>query len=571
MNIEEMYKLWVEKAYENKDLSEELKKIENDEKEKYERFYKNLEFGTAGLRGIMAAGTNRMNIYTVRRATKGLADYLNSKYKNGAVAVSYDSRNNSEIFAIETAKVLASNGIKVYISHELQPTPVLSFCVRELKCQAGVMITASHNPAEYNGYKCYSEDGCQMTDTEANEVYGYIEKVDMFGDTYDETFEELLNSGKISFIEDCVYDKYVDCVLSQRLNLDVFKNCDLNVTYTPLNGAGNKLVKKVLNIAGVKKLSVVKEQENPDGDFPTCRYPNPEMSEALKLAIDLAKKENSDVLISTDPDSDRIGVGVRHGNEYKILSGNEIGILLLNYILESRKSKGDIPKNGIVVKTIVSSPMIDVIAEGYGCRTINVLTGFKYIGKEILKLENTNDVKRYLFGFEESHGYLVGTYVRDKDGVVANMLFCEMAAYYKNKNKNLVDVLNELYEKYGFYYNENLSFQFEGSSGIAKMQSIMDGLRNSQPKTIGGLEVLKIEDYLNSKILNVKSGEEEKLNLPKSNVLKYRLENDNILIIRPSGTEPKIKVYIQTNGKSLQEAKKIYTAIQKDASKFLNV
>lgn len=568
MNIEKLYQLWVQKVCCDKSLLNELKGIQNSEEEKYERFYKDLEFGTAGLRGIMGAGANRMNIYTVRRATKGFANYLISKYKMASVAISYDSRNLSEQFAIETARVLASSGLKVYISSEIQPTPVLSFCVRRLKCQAGVMITASHNPAEYNGYKCYGEDGCQITSEEANQIYECIEKVDMFGCDDIEGFEELFNAGKISFVDDKVYDEYLNCVLAQRLNLDIFDKCDLDVTYTPLNGTGNKLVKKALNLLGVNKLSVVKEQELPNGDFPTCKYPNPEMPQALELAIKVAEKEESDLVIATDPDSDRIGVGVRSYGKYRLLSGNEIGILLLNYILESMKKNNSIPKDAVVIKTIVSSPMIDVICKDYGCNVINVMTGFKYIGKEILKLEKQNQIDKYLFGFEESHGYLVGTYVRDKDGVVASMLVCEMAAYYKTSNQNLIDVLNGLYDKYGFYYDKNLNFQFDGSAGITKMQSIMDNIRDRKLSVVGNMKVSRVEDYLKSKILNLQSDSKQSIDLPKSNVLRYVLEKNNIVIIRPSGTEPKIKVYIQTNGRSTEEAKSVYACIESDIKKF---
>ncbi len=548
LDIENLYKLWNEKAIGDSELISELKNIEKSAQEKYERFYKSLEFGTAGLRGIIGVGSNRMNIYTVRRATQGLSNYLRINSENLSVAISFDSRKNSQRFAQEAASVLAANDIKVYITKELQPTPVLSFCVRELRCSAGIMITASHNPAEYNGYKCYDSSGCQITDNFAEKVYNEIEKIDYFNDVKICDFNQAVIDGKIEFINNNIFDNYVECVLSQRLNTEYCKKRDISVVYTPLNGTGNKLVNRVLKSIGVSNLHIVKEQENPDENFITCKYPNPETKEALSLAIELAKNTNSDLIIATDPDSDRIGLGVRYNSEYRLLTGNEIGVLFLNYILESRKKNKNLPSNPVVVKTIVSTSMIDSIAKEYGCNVINVLTGFKYIGSEILKLEEAGRLDDYVFGFEESHGYLIGTYARDKDAVVASMLACEMVSYYKDRDKNLIDILNELYEKYGYHYNKNLSFQFEGSVGMEKMKNIMESLRNSCIKSVGKLSVISIDDYLKSISLNLGDNKTKGINLPKSDVLAYNLESDNKVIIRPSGTEPKIKVYIMACG-----------------------
>ena len=570
MSYNELYNLWLQNVKDDNILSE-LKNICNDDSEIYERFYKDLEFGTAGLRGIIGAGTNRMNIYTVRRTTQGLADYLNENYKEASVAIAYDSRNKSDLFAKESACVLAANGIKTYITKELQPTPVLSFAVRNLGCKSGIMITASHNPAKYNGYKCYGDDGCQMTEHAANNVYNKIQKVDIFSGVKTLTFEEGIKIGKIVYIEDDLYNRYLENVMAQSINKDVCKESELKVVYTPLNGAGNKLVRKVLSNIGVKNVQVVKEQEYPDGNFPTCTYPNPEFKEALSLALDLAKNVDADLVLATDPDSDRVGIAVKESNSYRLLSGNEVGIILLNYILSNRKSLGTLPNNPVAVKTIVSSKMIDVIAKAYKCELRDVLTGFKYIGEQILNLEKDGEENRFIFGFEESYGYLVGTYVRDKDAVVASMLICEMAEYYRKQGKTLSDVINELYNEYGFYQNTTLSYNFEGSAGMEKMQKIMDSLRNEHLTNIASMKVEKINDYKESISIDKRTGNIDKIDLPKSNVISYELEGGSGAIVRPSGTEPKIKIYVTSVGENIEKSKAKTKDIISDMEKILNL
>ena len=555
MDIKASYNAWLDNAGEDTDLIEELKNIRGNDDEIYERFYTELKFGTAGLRGIIGAGTNRMNIYTVRRATQGLADFLNKKYEKPSVAISYDSRIKADLFAKEAARVLAANGVKAYISTELQPTPVVSFAVRELKTQAGIMVTASHNPAKYNGYKCYGSDGCQMTDINANAVFEEIDNVQYFnGDIKLIDFEEGINSGLIEWISDDVYEAFLKNVQSQSVNPNVCKGSGLKVVYTPLNGAGNKLVRKILDRIGVEDVIVVSEQENPDGNFTTCPYPNPEIREALDLGLKLCEKEQPDLLLATDPDSDRVGIAVKIENGYRLMSGNETGIMLLNYLLDSRKRKGTLPQRPVAVKTIVTSKLVDRVCEKYGCELKNVLTGFKYIGEQILLLEQKHEENRYIFGFEESYGYLAGTYVRDKDAVVASMLICEMAAYYRTQGKSLNDVMNELYDEFGYYLNTTKAFEFEGSAGMQKMSDIMSALRNSHPAEIAGFKVINYSDYLNSYSKDIVSGTEEVIDLPKSNVLSYSLEGGGAVIVRPSGTEPKIKVYITSVGKSAEDA-----------------
>ena len=558
MSITESFKLWLNNADADKDLIEELKSIENNEKEIYERFYTELKFGTAGLRGIIGAGTNRMNVYTVRRATQGLANFLNKIYENPTVAISHDSRIKADLFAREAASVLAANGIKAYISSELEPTPVVSFAVRELKTQAGIMVTASHNPSAYNGYKCYGSDGCQMTDVNANAVFDEIQKVDYFnGDIKYISFDEGVSSGMIEIISDSTYESYLERVQEQSINPGICKGSGLKVVYSPLNGAGNKLVREILRRNGLEDIIIVKEQENPDGNFPTCPYPNPEMKEALALGLELCKKEGADLLLATDPDSDRVGIAVKTENGYRLMTGNETGIMLLNYILSTRKEKGTLPEAPVAVKTVVTSKLVDKVCEKYGCDLKVVLTGFKYIGEQILLLEQKNQQDRYVFGFEESYGYLAGSYVRDKDAVVASMLICEMAAYYRKQNKSLNEVMNELYDEFGYYYNKTEAFEFAGSEGMKKMGEIMASIRSSHPTELAGFKVTAYSDYLESYSMDVVSGKREVMDLPKSNVLAYSLEGGGAVIVRPSGTEPKIKVYITAVGKSEEDAVEI--------------
>ena len=558
MEINELYKLWCEKATDDPDLTAELSKIENDEEGINDRFYKELEFGTGGLRGVIGAGTNRMNIYTVRRATQGFADYINEAYKDPSVAVSYDSRIKSETFAKAAAGVFAANGIHVHIYKQLMPTPMLSFAVRELDCQAGVMVTASHNPSKYNGYKAYGADGCQLSVEESEKVIDKVNRLDMFSGVKSMPFEEAVSSGMADYIDDSVIEKFYDHVLAEGLNTELIKDSGLKVVYTPLNGTGNIPVRHILDKIGVKDVTVVPEQENPDGNFTTCPYPNPEVREALEYGLRLCEKVKPDLLLATDPDCDRVGIAVPDpdGN-YVLFSGNEVGAMLLEYICSERTRQDKMPKSPVTVKTIVTTDIIKKIAENYGVEVIEVLTGFKFIGEQIGILEKNNEESRYVFGYEESYGYLSGTYVRDKDAVNASMLICEMAAFYRTKGITLLQARENMYKKYGVFCHKQQSFVFEGSAGMKKMASIMDDLRNNKPEEIGGLKVVRFSDYVKSVSIDINTGEETKITLPKSNVLVFNLENDAGVIIRPSGTEPKIKVYYTSTGETHEKAEEV--------------
>lgn len=547
------YELWCEKATKDQDIIDELKSMNGNDELISDAFYRDLEFGTAGLRGVIGAGTNRMNIYTVGQATQGLAAYINSVTADGKVAIAYDSRIKSDVFAKAAAAIFAANGIKVYIYKELMPTPMLSFAVRYLKCDAGVVVTASHNPAKYNGYKAYGADGCQLGPEVADYVLSIMEKLDVFEDVKTTDFATALNEGKIEYIDESVIEAYLTAVEKQRVSFDTDLS-NLKVVYTPLHGSGNKPVRSILSRIGLKNLTVVSEQELPDGNFPTAPYPNPEIRQAFECALKLAKTVNPDLLLATDPDSDRVGIAIRLDDDYKLLSGNDVGALLLNYILDRRTANGTMPKNPIAVKTIVSTEICAKIADYYGCRLINVLTGFKFIGEQITLLEKSGEQDRYVFGFEESYGYLAGDHVRDKDAVVASMLICEMTAYYKNLGKTLNDVLEELYDKFGYYYCKQKSFVCEGQSGMERISTIMEDLHNSAPDFIDGEKVVKINDYSKSVSTDTVSGEKTVIDLPKSNVISYFLENGSSLIVRPSGTEPKIKLYIGAVGKTAYDA-----------------
>ncbi len=572
MNYLDLYSQWLEKATDDPALQEELENISSDDKEIYERFYTQLTFGTAGLRGVLGAGTNRMNIYVVRQATQGLANYVLKQFGGGAVAISHDSRNNASLFMNEAARVLAANGIKVYITKELEPTPVLSYLVRHFSCKAGIMITASHNPAAYNGYKAYGEDGCQMTDTSAGIVYDEICSIDMFDGVKLCDLDEAVKSGIIEYVDDSVYTEYLAEVKKQQINPGVAKNADLSVVYTPLNGTGNKLVRRVLSEIGVENVSIVKEQELPDGNFTTCPFPNPEIKEALELGLKLCDEIKPDLLLATDPDADRVGIAVpEEDGSYRLITGNETGIMLTDYILKCRKEAGTLPEGAVVVKTIVSTKLIERICEKYGAEMKDVLTGFKYIGEVILGLEEKNEENKYIFGFEESYGYLAGTYVRDKDAVVASMLIAEMAAYYKKQGKTLTQVIDSLYEEYGYYYNKTLNFYFEGAEGMQKMKELMDTLRVGAPKEIAGYDVCGIRDYLLSESTDLLTGNKTTLDLPKSNVLSYNLEGGNAAIVRPSGTEPKIKLYLTSVGKDKNNALEIMDQLEASTKKLLGV
>lgn len=541
MSTSELYSLWLKNATDDPDIIEELKSIDGKDEEIYDRFYRELEFGTAGLRGVIGAGTNRMNIYTVRRATQGLAQYVLGE-GGSKVAIAYDSRIKSTLFAREAARVLAANGIKVYIYKELMPTPMLSYAVRELGCTSGIVVTASHNPAKYNGYKAYGADGAQLSVENSQKVLDLVNEVNMFSSVRLCDFDEAVREGTIEYIGDELIDKYLETVKSR--SIERVKG-DLKVIYTPLNGTGNKPVREILKRIGIENVTVVPEQEFPDGSFPTAPFPNPEIRQAFECALSLSKTVPADLLLATDPDCDRVGIAVKDGDDFTLMSGNEVGACLLDYILSRRKANGTLPKDPVAVKTIVSTPLADKIAAKYGCKLISVLTGFKYIGEQAGILEAKGEQERFVFGFEESYGYLAGAYVRDKDAVVASMLICEMAAFYKNEGKTLLDVINGLYAEHGMVYSSQNSFTFEGAAGMKKMQSIMDDLRALPPKKIGENSVIAISDYESSEKTELKTGKKTVITLPKSNVLYYDLdENGSNLIVRPSGTEPKIKVYI---------------------------
>ena len=544
MNEKELYRIWCENAKADPDLQTELAEIKDNDEAINDRFYRDLEFGTGGLRGVIGAGTNRMNIYTVKRATQGFADYLNQEYKNPSVAISYDSRIKSDVFSKAAAEVLAANGIKVHIYTELMPTPCLSFAVRELKCQGGIMVTASHNPAKYNGYKVYGDDGCQITLRGAEIILEKINSLDIFNDVKSSDFEEELKKGTISYIGQDVIEAFYKNVLAEGINTDLCASSGLKVVYTPLNGTGNKPVREVLKRIGITDVTIVKEQENPDGNFPTCPYPNPEIREALEVGLRYCKEVKPDLLLATDPDCDRVGIAVPDGDDYALFSGNEVGALLLEYICQQRIKKGTMPANPVAVKTIVTTDIAAAICKEYNVEMRDVLTGFKFIGEQIGFLEEKGEEKRYIFGFEESYGYLSGGYVRDKDAVDASMLICEMAAYYRTQGISLLQARENMYKKYGMFYQTLYSFTFEGESGMKKMEQIMTDLRNTPPTEIAGLKVVKFDDYKVSVSKDLANGTESVIKLPKSNVLAFFLEGGSKVIVRPSGTEPKIKTYL---------------------------
>ncbi len=560
--IKEKLDLWLEKA--DADMKAELLAVKDDENDLYERFYKELEFGTGGLRGIIGAGTNRMNVHTVCKATQGLADYLVQNFKESSVAISFDSRIKSVEFAKAAATVLAGNGIKVYLYRELMPTPALSFAVRELNCRAGIMVTASHNPSKYNGYKAYGPDGCQMNLEVSDYVLSLINKVDIFDGVKRADFEKALADGTIEYISDEVIDKYYNCVVAQQINPEVLKEANLHLVYTPLNGTGNKPVREVLKRLGVTNIDIVKEQELPDGNFTTCPYPNPEIREALQKGLELCEEVGCELLLATDPDCDRVGIAVKNNGRYELLTGNQVGALLLDYIAKNRIKNGTMPKNPIAIKTIVTTPLICAICEEYGIKLIDVLTGFKFIGEQILILEEKGEENRYIFGFEESYGYLSGTYVRDKDAVNASALICEMASYYKLEGKNLCEVLDSLYKKHGRYLDSQDNVVFEGASGMQKMADIMADLRDNPPSVIAGLRVHTFTDIQNRVSLDCVTGEKTPVELPRSNVLCFYLENNASVIVRPSGTEPKIKIYYCAKAEDIDAAQKLRERMAED-------
>lgn len=567
MREKELYSLWCENAKADPDLCAELESIKNDEEAINDRFYRDLEFGTGGLRGVIGAGTNRMNVYTVKRATQGFADYLNQEYKNPSVAVSYDSRIKSDVFSKAAAEVLAANGIKVHIYSELMPTPCLSFAVRQLKCQGGIMVTASHNPAKYNGYKVYGDDGCQITLRGAEIILNKINSLDIFNDVKSADFDEEVAKGNISYIGNDVIEAFYEKVLAEGINTELCATSGLKVVYTPLNGTGNKPVREILKRIGITDVTVVKEQENPDGNFTTCPYPNPEIREALEVGLRYCNDIKPDLLLATDPDCDRVGIAVPDGDGYALFSGNEVGAMLLEYIASQRIEKGTMPENPVAVKTIVTTDIVNSIGKEYGVEIIDVLTGFKFIGEQIAVLEAKGEENRYIFGFEESYGYLSGGYVRDKDAVNASMLICEMAAYYRTKGISLIQARENMYKKYGMFYQTLYSFTFEGESGMKKMDSIMTELRENPPMSIAGMPVVRFDDYKASTSKNIASGEVTEITLPKSNVLAFFLEGGSKVIVRPSGTEPKIKTYLTAKQPTKAEAEILEQKLHDDFSK----
>ncbi len=539
------YKRWLEADLEDAALKAELEAISGQEEEIKDRFAVALKFGTAGLRGVLGAGSNRMNIYVVRQATQGLANWVKTQGGNQLVAISYDSRINSDVFAKTAACVLAANGIKVRIYDALMPVPALSFATRYYKANAGIMVTASHNPAKYNGYKAYGPDGCQMTDEAADIVYAEIQNTDILTGAKIMSFEEGLAQGLIQYVENDCKEALYDAIKARSIRPGLCKTAGLKLVYSPLNGSGLVPVMRVLNDIGIDDITIVPEQKDPDGNFPTCPYPNPEIFEALRLGLELAKETGADLMLATDPDADRVGIAMKcPDGSYELVSGNEVGVLLLDYICEGRIETGTMPKNPVAVKSLVSTPLADAVAANYGVEMRNVLTGFKWIGDQIAGLEAAGEVDRFILGFEESYGYLAGPYVRDKDAIIGSMLICEMAAYYRSIGSSLKERMEAIYAKYGRYLNKIDSFEFPGLTGMDKMAGIMSGLRENPPAEIGGYKVVKITDYKKTK----------ETGLPAANVLVYGLEGGATVIVRPSGTEPKVKAYYTTLGKDLAEA-----------------
>ena len=560
MDYIQEYKRWCELAKGDADVEKELSDIAADEAKIEDAFDRNLAFGTGGLRGVIGAGTNRMNIHVVAKASQGLADYIVKSFpeKDRKIAVSYDSRIKSDLFSKVAAGVFAANGIKVYIYSELMPTPCLSYAVRALHCAAGIMVTASHNPSEYNGYKVYGADGCQITTEAAKTILAEIEKLEIFADVKTGSFEQGLESGAIEYISDDIYTAFVGEVKKQSVlseNDQIDKN--VAVVYSPLHGTGLKPVLRTLNESGYTNITVVREQEEPDGNFTTCPYPNPEIKEAMSLGMEYAERYNADLLLATDPDCDRVGIAVKTPDgEYRLLSGNETGMLLLDYICRKRTENGTMPQNPVFIKTIVTTDLAERIAAAYGVRTVNVLTGFKFIGEQIGLLEQQGKESSYIFGMEESYGYLSGGYVRDKDAVDGAFLICEMFAYYQTLGISLIDMLESLYKEYGYCLNTLHSYRFEGSKGFAKMQEIMRACRE-RISAIGGKKVVKVLDYAQG--LD---------GLPKSDVLKFLLEDNCSVVVRPSGTEPKLKIYLSVTGVSMQEAGDTERILVQDMDKY---
>ena len=558
---QEEYERWLAADLDDADLKPELESVRGDDEAIQDRFAVALKFGTAGLRGVIGAGTNRMNVYVVRQATQGLANWVKTQGGTQTVAISYDSRIKSDVFAKAAAEVLAANGVKVRIYKALMPVPALSFATRYYQCNAGIMVTASHNPAKYNGYKAYGPDGCQMTDEAADIVYAEIQKTDVLTGAKTMPFEEGMAAGLIQYVEDACYEALYDAIKARSVRPGLCATAGLKLVYSPLNGSGLVPVTRVLHDIGITDITIVPEQKDPDGNFPTCPYPNPEIFEALRLGLELAEKSGADLMLATDPDADRVGIAVRcKDGSYELLSGNEVGVLLLDYICAARIENGTMPKDPVMVKSIVSTPLADVVAAHYGVECRNVLTGFKWIGDQIARLEAAGQVERFIFGFEESYGYLAGSYVRDKDAVIGSMLICEMAAYYRSIGSSIKEELERIYAQYGRYLNKVDSFEFPGLSGMDKMAGIMQNLRQNPPAEFSGYKVVSVADYQARTKTDLVTGAVEPIDLPAANVLIYALEGGASVVVRPSGTEPKIKTYFTTLGKDLAEAE-----AQKDA------
>ena len=563
VDVHELLNTWLANVT-DEELLAELKAMQEagDEDAITDAFFQDLAFGTAGLRGTIGAGTNRMNIYTVGRATQGFADYLNKTFENPTVAIARDSRNKGELFVKTTAAILAANGVTSYVYPKISPVPTLSWATRYLKCSGGICMTASHNPAPYNGYKAYGPDGCQITSEAADAISAAMNACDPFKDIKTMDFDAAVEQGLVKWIDDEVLDAYYDAVADKSVNNltdEQIANAPLKLVYTPLNGTGLIPVTTVLNKVGITDITVVPEQRAPDGDFPTCPYPNPEIREAMQKGIDLCQEVKPDLLLATDPDADRVGVACADGDDYTLLTGNEMGVLLLDYICKMRAERGEDLSNKVAVTTIVSSAMVDALAAEYGFELRRCLTGFKYIGDIITGLSDAGEVDRFIFGFEESYGYLSGDHVRDKDAVNASMLICQMAQYYKLQGKNLVQAMRALYEKHGFYHNKTVSLSYPGADGAAKMAGIMAGLRAEAPAEIAGAKVEAVVDY--ATCVN---------GLPKADVIEFDLEGGNKAIVRPSGTEPKIKLYIFAKGEDAAAADALIDAIEEDGRKLLS-
>lgn len=555
MNYKEKYNEWLNSKVISESVKEELRGI-TDEKELEDRFYKELDFGTGGLRGVIGYGSNRMNVYTVSKATQGFANYLNKNFESPKVAIAYDSRNMSKEFAEAAALTLCANNVKVYLYESLRPTPMLSFATRHLSCQGGIVITASHNPKIYNGYKVYDEFGGQVTDEKAGLIINEVNSIENYEDIKTISLEEAIKDNLLEYIGEDVDKAYLEEVKGLTIRTELVKEHakDLKVIYTPIHGSGNMPVRRVLKELGYENVEVVKEQEKPDGNFPTASYPNPENPQVFELALEMAKTNTPDIIFGTDPDCDRIGVVVKENSgEYKVLTGNQTGLLLTDYILSSLKEEGKLPSNGVVIKTIVTSEGARAIANYYGVEIMDVLTGFKYIGEKIREFQEAGD-RKYLFGFEESYGYLAGEFVRDKDAVIASMLIAEMTLFYKQQGKSLYDGLIDLYNKYGFFKEGLVSIELKGKEGQEKIAKCIDELRNSSLPEVNGVKVATKLDYKLSKEENLSAGTESVINLPKSNVLKYILADGSSFVVRPSGTEPKMKVYSAVKGESLTNA-----------------